>query len=89
MRDLNLEKSRTKKRKRPETDEDIANQVIKNVEWGMRKMTQRKTPFDPFASTQSPDQEQITVPQTVISKLKEIRARYLECEYVKIKYVKT
>jgi hypothetical protein len=56
-RDPSLEKGPTKKIKRPKTDDEIVGLVMKQLQKGMKKMESRKTPFDPWNSIQSNDQD--------------------------------
>jgi len=69
---LNSRKHQVLKRKRPETDEEIAKQLIKNIKLGMIKVKIREEPFDPF--DWSDDQGQFSAAPAFVSKLREYQA---------------
>jgi hypothetical protein len=51
--DRSLKKGPSKKNKRQRSDDEFVQLVMQKLEDGIKKMKSRKTPFDPFISTQS------------------------------------
>ena len=80
--DPGLQESQPKKRKRLCIDEDIADQLVLQITFGMQKMEKRKESFDPFMIHDSHVQKQTSVIQAVDSKINEIRAVRPQCQHI-------